>query len=427
MPAIRKETVTAIGDLVCSRTGLWAGPPTHQRLERLIRQRMALGQYRHPSEYYHFVRSNPYGRRELDKLAAGLTARKPRLMNTELASLVRVAGARWAGAYRPAVLAVGTAAAEDIYTAAMVLDQAGADASAPDAVLAAADIDLDRLLRGSTGIYTSRAVTGLPAEMLGTYLETLECGRFRVRRRLRERVRWLYVNPAEGRLPVNRQWDLVLCRELLGRLSVSVHGRWRALGRLAAPGGLIICDRRFDFAGVHEAGQSGRYWTYARPADEAAIPPLPADSLPEVAFERLLRVPAGDTLDAIERELAEALRDDPFDAAKCAAMGLAHIRKQRPAQAREAASSALELAPCSPQVLFSCGIIYESLNNPSTAEKLYRKALFVQPSLAAVQLRLADLLEKRGREADAQQAYARAAELLEQLKRGCLPGCQAAS
>jgi len=413
MPAIRNETVAAIGKLVAESTGLWVGPPLHRRLERLVERRLVLGHYRQPSEYYHFLRNNPYGAHEICKLASGLTARKPRLMNPDVVRLLKAAGTRLAGR-SPAVLAVGTTAAEDIHTAAMVLDSAGADASAPDALLAAADIDLDRLLAGSTGVYTGRAVADVGANLLATWFEPMEHGRFRIRPRIRNRVQWLYVNPFDARPPVCLQWDIVLCRELLGRLTFSIHERWRQLGGLVAPGGLLICDRRLDFDGLLEAEQSGKYWSYSRPADAAIVLPPDTETQPGVAFERLLRIPAGESLDAAERELADALRVAPCDAARRAALGLAHLRRKRPAQASEEAANALQLAPHSPQVLFSCGIIYESLGKRATAEKLYRKTLFVQPSAAPVQLRLADLLVKCGRETDAGREYARAAQLLEQ-------------
>jgi len=395
---IVRDVLPAICELVSQRTGLWLSSEMQQRMERLLPRRMALGSYRQSSEYYHFLKDNPFGREEIARLASLLTNRKPRLMNPELSGLVNdFAKAKAAKkALGLAVMAVGTAAGEDIYTAAIALGRAGVDVTSPAVRITAADIGLDRLLRGADGVYTARAVADVSPEDLEEYFDQPAKRSRRVKRALRNSVRWLYADPLHGweGIRCRGACDLIICRELLNRLTFSVLKTWTNPGGLLAHGGMLICDRRIDLDGPFDLTQHGKYWAYTKPAEALRAPPYrgrPAGTQSDVRFIEALHILEQANIDEAERALTSALRGDPFSAPHRVAMALLLVRKNVPTGARTEALAALSLEPHSPYALLSCGVAYESLNELRAAEQFYRKALLVRPTMAAARHHLAKL------------------------------------
>jgi len=414
MPATgRKNYLLAICDLVSERTGLWSGPDMQQRMERLLPRRMAAGCYRQTSEYYHFLRDNPFGREEISRLASLLTGRRPRLMHPDVCALVAqfVSSRAAQGVEGPAVLAVGTTAAEDIYTAAITLGRAGIDVASSTVTMAAADIDLDRLLRGADGVYTKRALSALQQHELEEYFECPPGRRPRVKRVLRDCIRWLYANPLNGWAGVRSdgRYDLIICRELFNHLKFSVLDTWSEPGPLLSAGGALICDRRMDLDGAFDLSQYGKYWTHRKSPElpsGATLGRRAAHNDSEAGFAEAMS--AADHLDVgeAERHLTSAIRGEPFSAPHRVAMAMLLLRKDEPAHARAEALAALSLEPHSPEALLACGTTHQELGDLKTAERFYRKALLVCPEMPAASRQLGKLHNKAGREADAIPALA---------------------
>jgi len=392
-----RDSVPAICELVGERTGLWLGGEMRQRMARLLPRRMALGSYRHCSEYYHFLKDNPFGRQEIARLASLLTSRRPRLMNPEVSRLVTdfTTTITQQKARTLAVLAVGTTASEDIYTTAIVLGRAGIDVTSPTVRMTAADIDLDRLLRGADGLYTARALADVTREDLEKYFDPPAERRRRFKRSLRERVQWLYANPLHGweGIRCGGPCDLIICTGLLNRLKFPVLKKWTNPRGLLAPGGALICDCRIQLDGAFDLSQSGKYWIHTKRGetpDQGHSDCRPPDDESDAPFLEALELLEGGDEEA-ERALTRALKADPFSAPHRAAMALLLVRKNVPAAARAEALAALALEPHSPYVLLSCGAACESLNELRAARRFYRKALMVRPTMAAARRHLAEL------------------------------------
>lgn len=395
--AVTMESLSAICDVVSDRTGLWLGPAARRRMESILLRRIAAGNYRTISEYYHFLRDDPFGNGELAKLASLVTTRKPRLMNPDVSELVgRFAETRAAQeSPPPAVLAVGTAAADDIYTAAMVLSGAGVHAAS----MAAADIDLDRLLRGADGVYTNRAAADVSAPDLDEHFDPLPGARYRAKPGLRDNVGWLFANPLAGWIALrhSRLYDLIICREFLNRLTFSALETWARPHDLLAPSGMLICDRRLYFDGRSAVQQLNSFWLCISSHDACSCPAFvqqSTDHVPRAACFDATNIPEQEDVGQAERPLLEAVGNDPSDARHRIALAMLLLHKGNAADAQEHALAALSLGPHSPHALLACGMVYEGLNRLRTAEQFYRKALLVRPTMPAAQHCLAELRTK---------------------------------
>jgi len=401
MPAtITMESLSSICDVVGDRTGLWLGPNARRRMEAILSRRIGAGNYRAVSEYYHFLRDDPFGNGELAKLVSLATKRKPRLMNPEVSELVgRFAEARGPHApTQPTVMTVGAAATDDVYTAAVILSRGGADFTSP-AVATAADADLDRLVRGAGGVFTNRAVADVPPRDIEEHFDTLPGGRCRVKPGLRENMRWMFADPFGGwrGLLCSQPCDLIICREFLNRLTFAALEMWADPHDLLSPGGMLICDRRLDLNETFAPGQSGKYWLYAKSQTASPHRPWegrPVDSRTDAAFIKAMKILEHEDDQQAERSLSDAVRDDPCNASCRVALALLLLRKEAAEQAQEHALAALSLLPHSAHALFACGLTYECLEMLKTAEQFYRKALLVQPSMPAAHRRLAELRAK---------------------------------
>lgn len=127
---------------------------------------------------------------------------------------------------------------QEVYSLAMALEE-----SAPAGVTVdvfASDLCERRLEKAQAGVYSQFEVQrGLSARRLVRHFEGLEEG-FVLSPRVRQRVRWRRVNLTED-LSRLGQFDLVLCRNLMGYLLEDARARVTAnLERSLAPGGWLV-------------------------------------------------------------------------------------------------------------------------------------------------------------------------------------------
>lgn len=131
---------------------------------------------------------------------------------------------------------------QEVYSLAMLLaDAAGAQAQAE---LFASDLSERSLEKAQAGLYSQFEVQrGLPARMLVRHFEK-SGDSFVLSPRIRQMVRWRRVNLMDD-LGRGGQFDLVLCRNLLGQLAPAAHAR--VLDQLTgalAPGGRLVLGAR---------------------------------------------------------------------------------------------------------------------------------------------------------------------------------------
>ena len=127
---------------------------------------------------------------------------------------------------------------QEVYSLAMMLaDAQGLEARVE---LFASDLSERALEKAQAGLYSQFEVQrGLPARMLVRHFEKVGES-FVLSPRVRQMVRWRRVNLMDD-LGGGGQFDLVLCRGLLGQLAPQAHDR--VLGQLTAalaPGGRLV-------------------------------------------------------------------------------------------------------------------------------------------------------------------------------------------
>jgi chemotaxis protein methyltransferase CheR len=175
--------------------------------------------------------------------------------------LPELARRREGGTLRLWAAACGTG--QEVYSLAMALDEA-----APAGVtleVFGSDLCERRLEKAQAGVYSQFEVQrGLSAQRLVRHFEGLEDG-FALSPRVRQMVRWRRVNLMED---ISRlgQFDLVLCRNLMGYLLESARERVLAnLEAALAPGGRLVLGANETAPGLTAApdrpgvfGHSGR-------------------------------------------------------------------------------------------------------------------------------------------------------------------------
>jgi len=159
------------------------------------------------------------------------------LADTVLPGLVQ---ARGGGPVRVWSAACGTG--QEIYSLAMLL--ADAPGVAGRVELYASDLSERSLEKAQSGVYSQFEVQrGLPARLLIRHFEK-RGESFQLSPRIRQMVRWRRVNLMED-VSALGEFDLVLCRNLLGQLAPEALGRVRArLARATAPDGRLVLGLR---------------------------------------------------------------------------------------------------------------------------------------------------------------------------------------
>ena len=210
---------------------------------------------------------------------------------------------------------------------------------------------------------------------------------------------------------------MIICRELLGKLTPRAANAWAGIAQMLSPCGMLLADRRAGIVGDLECTRCGRFWIHTRHEGWRAEPEHLVDSrgghpcagastLPRTdtlwTMIRMLRVNDGDAALARARMIAER---DPFNAGSRLAMAVLLLRRKAVRKAHAQALAALAIDPHSPEALMVCAMVCERRNRLKEAEQFYRKALLVRPSMASAHLQLADLYRRTKRDADAQRIY----------------------
>ena len=127
---------------------------------------------------------------------------------------------------------------QEVYSLAMMLDHARPPGARVE--LFASDLSSRQLEKAQSGLYTQFEVQrGLPARLLVRHFQHSD-ELFQLSPRLRQQVRWRRVNLV-GDLSALGQFDIVLCRNLLGSLTDAARHRVLAsLGSAVASGGCLV-------------------------------------------------------------------------------------------------------------------------------------------------------------------------------------------
>jgi len=135
--------------------------------------------------------------------------------------------------------------------------------------LEASDISRRALHRAEAAIYSSEASAQIPADLLKRYFQQgidSQAGRIRVKRDLRQKVRFHRINLFQPDYPVSREQHVIFCRNVMiyfdadSRVEVVRH-----LSRHLAPGGYLFVGHSESLLGIPHDLESIRHGIYRRP------------------------------------------------------------------------------------------------------------------------------------------------------------------
>ncbi len=338
----------------------------------------------------------------------------------------------------------GCASGEEIYSLAILLEEAG---WAGGAYLLATDVSHEALARARQGSYTSWSLRGEGADVARPYLQR-QGRRFVVPERLRRRVHFAGLNLAQDVYPstASGAWgmDLVLCRNVLIYFDRdTIRAVARRLYDTLVPGGWLLTaaadpplagDAPFEMVvtneGVFYRREAGPVPPRAT-APAVALPDLP--SPPLFGGQASASVPphraSGDACptgwpparDPVEEareeltlgnylracELAEGL---PADPAACA-LHVRALANLETARAEQVCAAAAARHPLAVELHYLHAVLLLALRREGEAVRALRRVLYLDRGLALAHFLLASILEQRGDRAGAVRAFRNARDL----------------
>lgn len=135
--------------------------------------------------------------------------------------------------------------------------------------LEASDISRRALHRAETAIFHAESAAQIPADLLRRYFQQgvdSQARRIRVKRDLRQKVRFHRINLFQTDYPVSREQHVIFCRNVMiyfdadSRIEVVRH-----LSRHLAPGGFLFVGHSESLLGIPHDLESIRHGIYRRP------------------------------------------------------------------------------------------------------------------------------------------------------------------
>ncbi len=332
-----------------------------------------------------------------------------------------------AGTRRLRCWSAACAAGEEPATLALVLDESPLLAGWDWRILAT-DLDPDALAHARRGLYGERAVAGVPPRMLAASFSR-QGQLYELDPRLRSRIdyRQLNLSRLPYRLP-EPAFDLILLRNVLiyFRQELQAEVVAEAARRLARPGALFLggSETLWRVQETLRAVDLGGCFCYRLPEDEtmpgtlrsaAAKGRRPSAAGPTPAKPGTLagRPMVSPTAPAVSPQAT--VRDSAPSTAEriLAAIGL--LESDRLDDAASEAERALAGDPADPAAHVLAGLVHELAGRADGAADAFRAALYLDPDLPQVRLRLAHCLRRAGKE---ELALRQVREVVATLERG---------
>lgn len=170
------EEFRLFGELFNRHCGLQFGPESRISMERRLRERVVVRELRSFSEYYHYLRTNPHGRAELDEAIDSVTVNETyffredyqlRALRDEILPMLVKGGA---GKNRILIWSAGCATGEEVYSIAMVVHEAGIAANREVRIFGT-DISRRCIALARRGVFGESAFRAIPPEMRRRYFD----------------------------------------------------------------------------------------------------------------------------------------------------------------------------------------------------------------------------------------------------------------
>ncbi len=176
------------------------------------------------------------------------------------------------------VWCAGCATGEEPYSLAILLEEHFPELSKWSVSITATDINTDFLDRARDGVFTRWSFRGVSTELIDKYFTQEAENRFRLDRRIAQRVRFKWLNlahlPLEGEM-FAEPFDLVFCRNVLIYFTYPMANRVvEEIGDVLAPGGYLLVghSESFPALGDLETTYSHATYYYRKRSGETIVP-----------------------------------------------------------------------------------------------------------------------------------------------------------
>lgn len=214
------EEFRLLRELFNQHCGLQFGPESRPSLERRLRERVAVLGHRSFGEYYHYLKTHPRGRAELDEAADLVTVNETyffredyqlRALRDEIVPKLLSAGS---ARTRLSIWSAGCSTGEEVYSIAMIAHEAGLTASREVRIFGS-DISRRCIAAARRGVYGASAFRVMPPEIRRRYFQERPDGAHVVDE-IRAMCQFGRVNLLdENAAAVVNRVDVIFCRNVL--------------------------------------------------------------------------------------------------------------------------------------------------------------------------------------------------------------------
>jgi chemotaxis protein methyltransferase CheR len=350
------------------------------------------------------------------------------------------------------VWSAGCSTGEEPYSIAMTLLDAGIDGLGWKAQVLGTDVSTKALAVGQKGVYTKRAMTNVPKEIIARHFEAVD-GDYRVGERARRLVDFGYHNLIKEPYPLSLMgnWDVIFCR------NVTIYFRLESTRRVVAnhfnslnEGGYLFIGHSETLTSISdqfEPVEIGGVFLYRKvrtkkvfsitppraeltpAARELTVPPVPSPKrrfavkpapLVEQASEATgaeMLIQARDCLaegrpECVLELVAQVLSRDPNNAEAHLLSAYVHADTADYEQALEACHRALAINPLLPVARYILGIIYQRQGDSVRAVSELKKTIYIDTDFALAHLNLANIYKAQRKWEHAAREYENALRAL---------------
>ncbi len=330
---------------------------------------------------------------------------------------------RWRRARPLRVWSAGCATGEEAYTLAVLFENVVAGT---EVRVVGTDMNEAALEVARAGVYGARSFRRLAPDSMGGLRRRGEA--WEVAPEIRRRVSFAALNLVTDRVPDLEAgitgFDVVVCRNVLMYIDRSrVSDVVRRVSQTCAPNAIIAVSPSDAAVGLRSSGFSKQpHALYLREAaqlrdlsareraprrdDEARVPrttSIPQPSSPP---------PSPSPVPATAPSASPSAPPAPDDSATTLAKAFEAADRGRLDVARRLAEELLAGAPDSSQGHYLLGVVAAAEKDPSAAEAMFRRSIFLDRGFVAAELGLADALSQTGQDDDARRHYRRVLRLL---------------
>ncbi len=308
---------------------------------------------------------------------------------------------------RPRLWCAGCSTGEEPYSVAILAAEAGLEVD-----LVATDINPEAVAWARAGRYPASALRHVPPELLARYFRSNPSG-YLIDAGLRERVQFEVHDLFSGVPPAGGlAWDVILCRNVLIYYQPSKGVAWAASvrGWLKRDGGLVLGASDHLAATLGTAHQVRGWPVYRAAPAGAGVPDGPVR--PDLYRRALDEIDAGDPA-AAENTLATHLARRSGDVVAWLSLGNLHLSRHDFVGAERCYREALALAPTLAEAHFWRGVLRRKQGDQDDALRALRAARFLAPEFWPAAALLGSLWNRRGDRARGRAEHERALALLE--------------